>query len=154
MPVVQGGQSDDDDDGLFAPPAGNVLVVGALSSTQTRGRLGPTDPGEGTLDTLARADLERLQQQVDYDLYPAYIRLSNQDPAQTGDLPLPLGPNDVDAGPHLGYAFQWFSFSLIAIVGYPLVLRRVARGHQGGGGRPAAATHVTGGVLPSDNGCY
>jgi hypothetical protein len=28
-------------------------------------------------------------------------------------------------GPHLGYAAQWFIFSAIAVIGYPLVLRRV-----------------------------
>jgi cytochrome oxidase assembly protein ShyY1 len=28
----------------------------------------------------------------------------------------------VDAGPHLGYAFQWFSFAAIAILGFLLML--------------------------------
>ena len=62
-------------------------------------------------------------------------------------------PPDLDAGPHLGYAMQWFSFSLIALVGYPLILRRVARSRQDGrrsgahrppvSGNGAAATDVT-----------
>ena len=30
-------------------------------------------------------------------------------------------------GPHLGYAVQWFIFTAIAVVGYPLVLRHVSR---------------------------
>jgi cytochrome oxidase assembly protein ShyY1 len=34
-------------------------------------------------------------------------------------------PPELDEGPHLSYAVQWFIFSAIAIVGYPLVLRRV-----------------------------
>ncbi len=34
-------------------------------------------------------------------------------------------PPELSEGPHLSYAFQWFTFSLIAVVGYPIVLRRV-----------------------------
>ena len=29
-----------------------------------------------------------------------------------------------EAGPHLGYAIQWFFFAGVAIVGYALLLRR------------------------------
>jgi hypothetical protein len=38
-------------------------------------------------------------------------------------VPLP----ELSEGPHLGYAAQWFIFSMIALVGYPLVLRRVVQ---------------------------
>ncbi len=34
-------------------------------------------------------------------------------------------PPELSEGPHLSYAFQWFTFSLIAVVGYPIILRRV-----------------------------
>jgi surfeit locus 1 family protein len=34
---------------------------------------------------------------------------------------------DLSEGPHLSYAIQWFIFTTIAIVGYPLVLRRVVQ---------------------------
>src|SRR5262249_56582355 len=34
-------------------------------------------------------------------------------------------PPELGEGPHLSYAFQWFTFTLIAIVGYPIILRRV-----------------------------
>jgi cytochrome oxidase assembly protein ShyY1 len=38
---------------------------------------------------------------------------------------VPVPPPELSEGPHLGYAVQWFIFSTIAIVGYPIVLRRV-----------------------------
>jgi surfeit locus 1 family protein len=38
---------------------------------------------------------------------------------------LPVPPPELSEGPHLSYAVQWFIFSTIAVVGYPLVLRRV-----------------------------
>jgi cytochrome oxidase assembly protein ShyY1 len=55
---------------------------------------------------------------------------------------LAVPPPELSEGPHLGYAVQWFIFSAIAVVGYPLVLRRVVarRGKEvddGGVGGPA-----------------
>lgn len=114
-----------------APPAGEVTVTGLLSPTQRRGRFGPTDPRTGTLTDLARADIDRIQQQVELDLYPAYVTLVSQVPAQAGDLPRPLPSPVLDDGPHLSYAVQWFTFSTIAVVGYPIILRRAARPRAG-----------------------
>lgn len=57
-------------------------------------------------------------------------------------VPLP----ELSEGPHLSYAVQWFIFSTIALVGYPIVLMRVVRrrgkevddpGDPGGGDDPA-----------------
>jgi cytochrome oxidase assembly protein ShyY1 len=41
------------------------------------------------------------------------------------DSILAVPPPELGEGPHLSYAVQWFIFTTIAIVGYPLVLRRV-----------------------------
>jgi cytochrome oxidase assembly protein ShyY1 len=76
---------------------------------------------------MARVDVARLQQQVPYALYPAYVQLTSSQPAQPGPEPEVLPEPVLDEGPHLSYAVQWFIFSLIAIVGYPLILRRSAR---------------------------
>jgi cytochrome oxidase assembly protein ShyY1 len=108
------------------PPTGQVTVEGLVQETQTRGTFGPTDP-DGRLSTMARVDVARLQQQVPYALYPAYVQLTNSQPAQAGPEPEVLPEPVLDEGPHLSYAVQWFIFSLIAIVGYPLILRRSAR---------------------------
>jgi cytochrome oxidase assembly protein ShyY1 len=55
------------------------------------------------------------------------VQLQQQDPPITTDTltPVPLPPQD--NGPHLSYAVQWFIFSTIAVIGYPLILRRNAR---------------------------
>ncbi len=109
-----------------APPTGEVAVEGLLEESQSRGSFGPTDPEDGVLDTLSRVDLDRYQAQVDADLYPVWLQLSGQDPPP-GDRPELLDEPDLDDGPHLSYAFQWFTFTTIALVGYPLILRRRAR---------------------------
>jgi hypothetical protein len=42
----------------------------------------------------------------------------------------PVPPPPLSNGPHLSYAIQWFIFSVIALVGYPIVLRRQAYGRD------------------------
>jgi surfeit locus 1 family protein len=112
------------------PPATTVTVDGLLQGTQTKGTFGATDPSTGHLTTLARVDVERLQQQVPYNLYPAYLQLQRSDPAQSGPEPEVLPEPVLDEGPHLSYAIQWFIFSTIAVIGYPLILRRSARNRE------------------------
>jgi surfeit locus 1 family protein len=117
----------------FAPPKGTVVVQGLLRQSQVRETNGlvssPKDPEAGTLRTLARLDVGRLAQQIDERLIPGYISLRAQDPPQV-DLPVPVPLPELSQGPHLGYAMQWFAFSLLTIIVYPLLLRRYARRRQ------------------------
>ena len=100
-------------------------VTGRLRRTQTRGALGPRDPAEGILDSLARTDVARVDQQVDLTLAPMYIELIAAEPPVDG--PVVLDAPSTDAGPHLAYTGQWLLFALVAAIGYPLVLLRQAR---------------------------
>lgn len=109
-----------------AAPEGTVTVRGLLMTSQQRGSFGPRDPAEGHLDTLARADLERLQAQVDAPLYPLYLQLQAQDPVP-GEVPVLLPAPERSEGPHLSYAVQWFLFTTIGVVSYVLLVRRTAR---------------------------
>lgn len=117
----------------FAPPKGTVVVQGLLRQSQVRESNGlvssPKDPEVGTLRTLARLDVGRLAQQIDERMFPGYVSLRAQDPAQV-DLPVPVPLPELSQGPHLGYAMQWFAFSLLTIIVYPLLLRRYARRRQ------------------------
>ena len=114
-------------------------VTGRVRLSQERGWLGPSDPDQGRLESLARTDVERIDQQTTLRLVHMYVEvvsatredgvrlalgrtLANGTPA-----PVPLPPPELDAGPHLGYTIQWFSFAAIAVVGYTLVLRHQAR---------------------------
>jgi surfeit locus 1 family protein len=114
----------------FAPPPGTVTVVGKVQASQVRsGGLigGPKDADEGQLTTLSRVDIGRLQQQVDEPLYPISLDLTSQDPGQVGLLPVPIPPPELDEGPHLNYAGQWFIFATLTVIVYPLLMRRIAR---------------------------
>lgn len=109
-----------------APPAGPVVVNGVLRKTETRGAFGPTDPAEGTLAQISRVDLDRLDQQTSSELVPVYIELTAQEPAQAGELPAIVPLPEPSEGPHRGYAVQWFLFTAVVLVGYPILLRRTA----------------------------
>ena len=106
----------------FSAPTGEVTVTGLLFESVDGGRF--AEGGEFT--ELSRPDVTQMQTIVDEQLAPLYVQLES--PAQ--DFPVALDPPDRGEGPHFSYAMQWFIFTTIALVGYPLVLRRVA-----GGGR-------------------
>ena len=107
-------------------PEGPVTVEGLVETTQERGRFGSTDPAAGALRRVARVDVERLAGQVDGAVYPVWIQTEAELP-DPGDLPIPAEPPELGEGSHFSYAMQWFTFSAIALIGYPIVLRRVAR---------------------------
>lgn len=107
-------------------PDGEVTVRGHVRLSEQRAGLGVADPAEGRLASLARPDVERYAAQLDYAVHPYYLQLTSQDPP-SGDYPVMVALPAPGDGPHLGYAVQWFIFTAIAVVGYPLVLRHVSR---------------------------
>lgn len=109
------------------PPTGTVTVEGFLRTAVEPEGFASADPDEGVLETLARADLARLDRQTDADLRMLYLQLEDQTPASDGAFPVVLDRPVLDEGPHLSYAVQWFVFAAIAVVGYPLALRRIAQ---------------------------
>jgi surfeit locus 1 family protein len=77
------------------------------------------------LDGTAPRDVEPVLEQA--DMVPALLLAAESDPAEPADDIWPVPLPDLSEGPHLSYAGQWFLFSTIALVGYPLVLRRVVQ---------------------------
>ncbi len=116
-----------------APPGGEVLVHGVLRKTEVRGRFGPTDPAEGRLDQIARVDIARLSRQTTSELLPVYVELTAQDPPQPDEYPAIVPLPQPSEGPHRGYAVQWFLFTAVVIVGYPILLRHTAGSIETGG---------------------
>jgi surfeit locus 1 family protein len=116
-----------------APPAGEVVVHGVLRKTEVRGRFGPTEAPEGLLEQIARVDIARLNEQTTSELLPVYIELTDQDPPQSVEYPVIVPLPQPTEGPHRGYAVQWFLFTVVVIVGYPILLRRTAETAETGG---------------------
>ena len=111
----------------FQAPTGEVTVEGIVRKTETKGSFGATDPASGELTNLARVDVARLDKQTNGDFLPFYVQLTNQDPQDSGERPEPVPLPEQDEGNHFSYAVQWFIFTTIAFIGYPLILQRRAR---------------------------
>lgn len=112
------------------PPRGTVTIVGFVQPARQAEGFQVADPAEGVLTSLARPDIARLAQQLDYPLSPVVFQLAPDGfgERESDELPFTLGLPALDAGPHASYAAQWFIFTTIALLGYPLILRRVSRG--------------------------
>ena len=108
-------------------PTGTVEIIGTVQPSRVAEGFQVADPDEGRLLSLARPDVARLAQQLDYELSPIVVRVEPES-AGDQDQPIALALPTLDSGPHASYAVQWFIFATIAIVGYPLVLRRVSQG--------------------------
>ncbi|MFZ4516777.1 MAG: SURF1 family protein [Microthrixaceae bacterium] len=112
------------------PPTGPVTVTGTVQLTQEKGTFGATDPASGTLRELSRVDLARFGRQVGQPLAPVWVQLDGQQPPQPGgiaSLPRPVPVDVPSPSQNFSYMMQWWFFALIGLVGYPLILRRVAR---------------------------
>jgi len=79
------------------------------------------------VERITKVDLGQIGAQLPYPILPIYLLLQTQQPPQQGSLPEPPPLPPLTNGPHLSYAFQWFSFATIAIVGCIVLLRRDRR---------------------------
>jgi cytochrome oxidase assembly protein ShyY1 len=108
------------------PPEGQVQVVGFLSPNEPGAAddSSNTTGGQGGATTFTRVDLGSIGEQLPYDLVPWYLTLQEQSPAQSGELPAVVPVADLDEGSHLSYAFQWFAFATIGLIGYLVLARK------------------------------
>lgn len=130
-----------------APPGGTVELLGRLRVTQQRrNSLEKADPDSGVLDKLNRVDVARLDQQVEGDAVPMYLEVVASEPAdpEVALIPAP----DLNDGPHLSYAVQWFLFTIAAIAGWFIAIRRHISGERKRAARAAKAAATQAEVTP------
>jgi cytochrome oxidase assembly protein ShyY1 len=127
-----------------APPPGPVQLTVRLREPQESGdRTAP----DGQIYDI---DPATYPQPLLSPVYDAYGDLVEQSPAPAEELELPAAP-DLGMGPHLFYAFQWWSFIPIAIVGLLLLLRRESKAldqTEGSDTPPVTQAHQTDPTLP------
>ena len=107
-------------------PTDEVTVTGLLLKSESRGMFGPRDPTQGELVTLSRVDVARYAQQLDYPIVPMTLLIERNDQTPFDIVPRPFARPDQGEGSHLSYAMQWFIFSTVVALGWPLVLYRTA----------------------------
>ena len=74
-------------------------------------------------------DLDAVAEALGIDVVERWVQAA--DPTwQRGDVPIPVPPPNLNDGPHLSYAFQWFFFTTGTIIAYALILRHRRRDAQ------------------------
>lgn len=119
------------EDGSRVPVSRGFLITDRAVPEAPRGSVavqGYAVPRE-RLDRTARIDLEHVFDET--GVLPLLVQTTRSSPVDDPALTAVERP-ELGEGPHLSYAVQWFIFSTIAVIGYPLVLRRVVRrrGHE------------------------
>jgi surfeit locus 1 family protein len=110
---------------------GLMTVNGMISLSQTgfdlNSLLGGSPSNSPSSDGfVGKINLDQIQKQISISLLPIYIQ-ETSDPSFTG-LPERILPQiDLSDGPHLSYAIQWFSFTVILLVFFLLFIRRKLR---------------------------
>lgn len=98
------------------------VVTGVLLARDTR----DAPSGDDWPRYVRRADPATLDSLYPYRLAPVLLRRTDP-PAGAPDLLNVVPPPELDDGPHLSYAIQWFAFATIAVVGGAVLLVRQGR---------------------------
>lgn len=113
----------------FADEPGARTITGYVALTETISRrtadsVVPVSPGM----ELFRVDVAALDEELPFALLPFYVKLAPPEGVQT-ELPFAAAKEvDLSEGPHLGYAMQWFIFSLGLGIAYVIFVNRSLAG--------------------------
>ncbi|GAA1390540.1 hypothetical protein GCM10009599_07350 [Luteococcus peritonei] len=101
------------------PPTGRVTVTGYVKRSEYDDKPNAMLPEQGTVRLV---NTEVLSQHLPYTLLDGYVGLIDSSVPQAGDLQ-PITPPELTEGPHLSYALQWFTFTVIAVIGAAILVR-------------------------------
>ncbi len=108
-------------------PTGRITVEGRVqplpSAAAADARPLTIDVDGSPIRTFQRLNRSAYREHYSPEVLPFFIeRLAAEDDAASPPIGAPLP--ELDEGPHLGYAVQWFSFATIAIIGFGIVVAR------------------------------
>lgn len=107
-----------------AAPPGSVTVEGLLDAGPDGSLRAGHDIRGGPL-VVGAVDAKALRATLhEPALYATPLLLDAGKGAEATSFPVPPPAPDLSDGPHLSYALQWFSFTVIGVVGWIFVLRR------------------------------
>ncbi|HUR17327.1 MAG TPA: SURF1 family protein [Acidimicrobiales bacterium] len=110
------------------PPEGETSVTGLLRSSQPGDRFLPSGPTANVPLSVGAVNVAGLKRRLSLALYPLYLELDRPEAADAAaGFPQALPAPELDEGPHLSYAIQWFFFSAGAAAGWVMLIRISAR---------------------------
>ncbi|WP_158542896.1 SURF1 family protein [Phytoactinopolyspora halophila] len=101
------------------PPDGDVEVVARLRASEDGEDVG----GDLAAGHIRYVNVADIAEALPYPVYPAWAEAVSP----IDDELVALPPPEVDPGPHLSYAIQWFIFAVIGVGGFVLLVRAEAR---------------------------
>ena len=110
-----------------------IIIEGLLRLGDLDARLSDDSTQLTRPDAETAKELLGVESDVPVEIY---LQLEAQEPRRASDVPIQLPLPDLTDGPHRSYAFQWFTFATIGVVGYGLLLGRIKRGDQSSGDVP------------------
>ncbi|MEU3020607.1 SURF1 family protein [Nocardiopsis sp. NPDC007018] len=111
-----------------APPVteGEVQVTGRLQFGETEENTGLRERGGLPEGQIMIVDVDRLAEDLPYPLYGGYVELTAQDPVPE-EAPERVALREENTGMSASYAFQWWVFAVVAVVGWIVLIRRELR---------------------------
>ena len=102
-----------------------VTLEGYFALSQIISRNQGVPQTGGPQSEVYRVDIAAIQPQLDYEIAPVYVIESPPADITADDLPLNEARDvAVTEGSHLSYALQWFSFAIMLLVIYFVLVRR------------------------------
>lgn len=101
------------------PPTGQVTVTGYVRRSEYSKKPSAMSPEQGTVRLI---NSEALSQTLPYTLLDGYVGLIDSSVPQAGGLQ-PMTTPELTEGPHESYAWQWFTFTVIAVIGAGVLIR-------------------------------
>ena len=99
---------------------GDTITVVGYAETWPGRETAPLPPAWHTVRTL---DSAAVAQRVGAPILGYYV-VQTSGPVASAATPVRLGEPSLDEGSHRSYAIQWFSFTLIALIGGTLLVRQ------------------------------
>ncbi|WP_111719977.1 SURF1 family protein [Homoserinimonas sp. OAct 916] len=102
-----------------APPSGTVTVVARLKAGE------PAIAGRGDVPgQIATIELAKIEGLLGLPTFTgAYGLMDSETPPATQERPVAVTRPVADEGPHLSYAFQWFTFGVLGFIGLGYIVR-------------------------------
>ena len=108
-------------------PSGPAMARGLVLKSRALSAQDTISEDNGQL-SVPRVDTQHIAEKLGVgQMRDVWIETQSLDPAPTGDapqLPVPPPPDQVN---HMEYAIQWFAFTLIPLIGWPIVLWQITR---------------------------
>ncbi|MBR8744309.1 SURF1 family protein [Nocardiopsis sp. MG754419] len=138
---IERGETAQDTPEVPPVPEGPIEVTGRLQFGETEENTGLREHDGLPEGQIMFVDVDRLADALPYPIYGGYVELTDQDPAPD-PAPERLELRQEDTGMSASYAFQWWVFSIVVVVGWIILMRRELReaAEDGGDGGDTPAT--------------